>query len=57
MQIRKIYIYIFLSYVERSWKTDINHFIVYFIQHESLFNETCVQCVPLEMVYEGLTWP
>ena len=40
---------------EKSWRTDINHIIVgprYVIEYECLFNETCVQWVPLAMVYE-----
>ena len=40
---------------EKSWRTVINHVIVgprYVIEYECLFNETCVQRVSLEMVYE-----
>ena len=48
---------IFLSVClfEKSWRTVINHVIVgprYVIEYERLFNETRVQWVPLEMVYE-----
>ena len=48
---------IFLSVClfKESWRTDINHAIVgprYSIEYECLFNETCMQRVPLEMVYE-----
>ena len=48
---------IFLSVClfEKSWRTGINHVIVgpsYVMEYESLFNETCVQWVPLEMFYE-----
>ena len=40
---------------KKSWRTDINHVIVgrrHIIEYECLFNETCVQCIPLDMVYE-----
>ena len=49
--------YCFLSVClfEKSWRTDINHVIVgprYVIECECLLNETCVQWVTLEVVYE-----
>ena len=48
---------IFLSVclLKKSLRTDINHVIVgrrHIIEYECLFNETCLQCIQLEMVYE-----
>ena len=37
----------------RSWMTDINHVILYFMEHGCLFNKTRVQCGPVVLLEDG----